>query len=513
MIGQARHRVVVVGAGFGGKYAAKALRKAPADVTVINGTNHHVFEPLIYQVATGVLSPGEVSTPVRELFRGRPNTSVLLGWVTDIDPEARTVTATAPGGVPYQVPYDTLIVAAGTAQSYFGNDRFAEHAPALKSIDDAVELRSKILTAFELAELSTDPAEAARWMTFVIVGAGPTGVELAGQIAEIAHRTLPGEYRRIDPSQARIVLIDAVDRILPTFSPGSSEAAARRLRKIGVEIRVNTRVTDVDATGVVTTDTTKAGAADSGAGAGGATAGGASSGLSAPGGASSSVSAAGGAGSGVSAAGGAGSGPSAAGGERIEAMTKVWSAGVSAAPLAARLAEATGAATDRSGRILVEPDLTVPGHPEIFVVGDLMSLDRLPGVAQVSIQGGGYVGRLIRRRLAGKPGGKPFHYFDKGNIATVSRFSAVADLRGLRLTGLAGWLLWLGVHWAYLPKGRNRASALVRWTAAFLGRSRPERAVTARQAQFPATPAPLSASASAGPAPSTASDPADITVS
>ncbi|MFD1367978.1 NAD(P)/FAD-dependent oxidoreductase [Actinoplanes sichuanensis] len=429
MIGQARHRVVVIGAGFGGKYAARALRNAPADVTVINGTNHHVFEPLIYQVATGVLSPGEVATPVRELFRGQPNTEVLLGWVTDVDTDGRTVTATAPGGLPYQVPYDTLIVAAGTAQSYFGNDRFAAHTISLKSIDDAVELRSRILTAFEMAELATDPAEQARWMTFAIVGAGPTGVELAGQIAEIAHRTLPGEYRRIDPATARIVLIDAAPRILPTFSPGSSAAAARRLRELGVEIHVNTLVTDVSAAGV---QVTAAGA-----------------------------------------------------GTFIEAMTRVWSAGVAAAPLAARIAAATGAPTDRSGRILVEPDLTVPGHPEIFVVGDLMSLDGLPGVAQVSIQGGGHAGRTIRRRLAGKPTGRPFHYFDKGNIATVSRFSAVADLRGVRLSGLAGWLLWLGVHWAYLPRGRNRASSLIRWAVTFLGRSRPERAVTARQAGIP----------------------------
>ncbi|MEU8660734.1 NAD(P)/FAD-dependent oxidoreductase [Actinoplanes philippinensis] len=451
MIEQAQHRVVVIGAGFGGKYAARALRKAPAHVTVINGTNHHVFEPLIYQVATGILSPGEVATPVRELFRGQAGTEVLLGWVTDVDTDSRTVTATAPGGLPYQVPYDTLIVAAGTAQSYFGNDRFAEHTISLKSIDDAVELRSRILTAFEMAELATDPAEQARWLTFVIVGAGPTGVELAGQIAEIAHRTLPGEYRRIDPAQARVVLIDAADRILPAFSAGSSAAAARRLRKLGVEIHVNALVTDIDPTGVHLTPTAPRSPATS------VTA-------PAPASAASAVD------------------------QRIDAMTRVWSAGVAAAPLAARIAEATGAPTDRSGRILVEPDLTVPGHPEIFVVGDLMSLDRLPGVAQVSIQGGAYAGRVIRRRLAGKPAGKPFHYFDKGNIATVSRFSAVADLRGVRLSGLAGWLLWLGVHWAYLPRGRNRATSLIRWAVTFLGRSRPERAVTARQAGFPALP-------------------------
>ncbi|GIE75645.1 NADH dehydrogenase NdhA [Actinoplanes philippinensis] len=458
MIEQARHRVVVIGAGFGGKYAARALRKAPAHVTVINGTNHHVFEPLIYQVATGVLSPGEVATPVRELFRGQPGTEVLLGWVTDVDTDNRTVTATAPGGLPYQVPYDTLIVAAGTAQSYFGNDRFAEHTISLKSIDDAVELRSRILTAFEMAELATDPAEQARWLTFAIVGAGPTGVELAGQIAEIAHRTLPGEYRRIDPARARIVLIDAADRILPAFSAGSSAAAARRLRELGVEIHVNTLVTDIDPTGVHLTPTPPRSPAGAPAPAATPVV------ASAPASATSAAD------------------------QRIDAMTRVWSAGVAAAPLAARIAEATGAPTDRSGRILVEPDLTVPGHPEIFVVGDLMSLDGLPGVAQVSIQGGAHAGRAIRRRLAGKPAGKPFHYFDKGNIATVSRFSAVADLRGVRLSGLAGWLLWLGVHWAYLPRGRNRATSLIRWAVTFLGRSRPERAVTARQAGFPALP-------------------------
>ncbi|GLY07341.1 NAD(P)/FAD-dependent oxidoreductase [Actinoplanes sp. NBRC 101535] len=419
------HRVVVVGAGFGGRYAVRALKNAPAHVTVLNGTNHHVFEPLIYQVATGVLSPGEIATPVREMFRRQRNAEVLLGWVTDIDVVARTVTANAADGVAYQVPYDTLIVAAGTGQSYFGNDRFAEHAPGLKTLDDAVELRARILTAFERAELETDPAAAARWMTFVIVGAGPTGVELAGQIAEIAHRTLPGEYRRIDPRQARIVLLDAVDRVLPTFSPRSSASAAQRLRKIGVEVRLGARVTDVDATGVeiLAGDDT----------------------------------------------------------ERLPAMTKIWSAGVAAAPLARRIAEATGAATDRTGRVRVAPDLTVPGHPEIFVVGDLASVDGLPGVAQVSIQGGRHAGATIRRRLAGKPDGRPFRYFDKGNIATVARFSAVADLRGLRLSGLAGWLLWLGVHWAYLPKGRNRVSSLVRWAVAFGGRGRAERAVTEAQ--------------------------------
>lgn len=445
MTEQGQHRVVIVGAGFGGKYAARALRRADARVTILNGTNHHVFEPLIYQVATGLLSPGEVATPVREFFRGQRNTEVLQGWVTDVDVQSRTVTATGADGTPYQVPYDTLIMAAGAGQSYFGNDRFAEFAPGLKSIDDAVELRARIFSAFEMAELETDPAAAERWLTFVVVGAGPPGVELAGQLAEIARRTLPGEYRRIDPSKARIVLVDAVDRVLPTFSAQSSAAAEKRLRRIGVEVRLGTKVVDIDATGV-TVETS-------------------------------------------------------AGTERLAAMTKIWSAGVAAAPLARRLAEATGAPADRAGRIQVNPDLTVPGHPEIFVIGDLMSLDRLPGVAQVSIQSGGYVGRTIRDRLAGKPAGRPFHYFDKGNIATVARFSAVADLRGLRLSGLAGWLLWLGVHWAYLPRGRNRASSLIRWAVAFLGRRRPERAVTSRQINARAALGQATATEAAAPPP------------
>ena len=427
MIEQGQHRVVVIGAGFAGRYATRALDNTAARVTVLDATNHHVFEPLIYQVATGVLSPGEVATPVRELFRHQRNAEVLLGRVTDVDVEARTVTATAPGGMPYQVPYDTLIVAAGTAQSYFGNDRFAAYAPGLKSLDDAVELRARIFSAFEMAELETDQAAARRWLTFVIVGAGPTGVELAGQIAEIAHRTLPGEYRRIDPAQARIVLLDAADRVLPAFRPESSAKAAERLRRLGVEVHVGARVVDVDETGVVF--------------------------------------------------------ETSAGTQRLAARTKVWSAGVAASALARRIAEATGAGTDRAGRIRVEPDLTVPGHPEIFVVGDLTGRDGLPGVAQVAIQGGGYAGRTVKRRLAGKPAGKPFRYLDKGNMAVVSRFSAVADLPGgLRLSGLAGWLLWLAVHWAYLPKGRNRIGSLARWTVAFLGRRRPERAVTSHQA-------------------------------
>ncbi|MFI5841577.1 NAD(P)/FAD-dependent oxidoreductase [Catenuloplanes sp. NPDC051500] len=416
------HRVVIVGAGFGGLNAARALRKAPVQVTVINGTNHHVFEPLIYQVATGVLSPGEVATPVRDLLGRQKNAEVRLGWVTDVDPAAKTVTASGPEG-DYTVGYDTLIVAAGSNQSYFGNDGFAEHAPGMKTLDDALDLRGRVFGAFEAAELATDPEEAARKLTFVIVGAGPTGVELAGSISEIATRTLRGTFRNIDPATARIVLIDAVDRVLPTFRAPNSASAAKRLRKMGVEIRLGAKVVDVDTTGV------KIETVD--------------------------------------------------GVEHIDAATKIWAAGVSGTALGRRVAEVTGAETDRGGRILVQPDLTIAGHPEIFVVGESMTRDKLPGVAQVAMQGGTYAGRTIARRLAGRSTDKPFAYFDKGNMAVVSRFNAVAAIGPLNLGGPLGWLMWLGVHVFYLQRGRNRTTAMLRWALSFLGRSRAEWSIPA----------------------------------
>jgi NADH dehydrogenase len=419
-----RHRVVVVGAGFGGLFATKALRRAPVDVTLINGTAQHLFQPLLYQVATGILSEGEIAPPIREILRRQHNARVLLGTVTDIDVDSRTVTAVAPG-TSYTVGYDSLIVAAGAAQSYFGNDQFSAYAPGMKSIDDALELRGRIFGAFELAELETDPALIERWLTFVVVGAGATGVEMAGQIAELAHRTLPGQFRRIDTRQARIILVDAVGAVLPTFGDHLSGRALSRLQKIGVEVGLNTKVVGVDATGIeVETDS---------------------------------------------------------GHRRIPSMTKIWAAGVAAPALAAGLAKATGARTDRAGRIVVQPDCTVPGHPEIFAVGDMMSLNRMPGVAQVAIQSGRHAADQIRRRLRGQETGQPFHYRDKGSLATVSRFSAVASVGRLHFSGFFGWLLWLAVHLLYLVGFKNRVTTVMHWAVSFIGRGRSERVATIQQ--------------------------------
>lgn len=427
---EGRHRVVIVGAGFGGLFATKALRRAPVDITLINGTVYHLFQPLLYQVATGILSEGEIAPPIREVLKRQDNVDVRLGWVQEVDVEAKTVSVAGPG-INYTVGYDTLIVSAGSSQSYFGNDQYAEHAPGLKSIDDALELRARIFGAFELADLQTEQEAIDRWLTFVVVGAGPTGVEMAGQIAELAHRTLPGQYKHIDPHQARIILVDAVGAVLNTFGDHLSARALHRLRQLGIDVELETKVVGVDATGIE---------------------------VQTPG-----------------------------GHQRIESMTKVWAAGVAAPPLARALAEAAGAPTDRAGRLHVNPDTTVPGHPEIFVVGDMMALNdsagaALPGVAQVAIQGGRHAASQIKRRLAGKETGQPFTYFDKGSLATISRFSAVASIGRLRLSGFAGWLLWLAVHLLYLVGFKNRLSAVMHWAVSFLGRGRSERVSTLQQA-------------------------------
>ena len=420
------HRVVVIGSGFGGLFGTQALRRRDdVEVTLIAPTAHHLFQPLLYQVATGILSEGEIAPSTREVLARQKNARVVLGTVTHIDLEARTVTSSVLGRESV-TPYDSLLVAAGAGQSWFGNDQFARHAPGMKSIDDALELRGRIFGAFELAELAESPAERERALTFVVVGAGPTGVEMAGQIAELANRTLKNDFRRIDPTLARIILVDAVDTVLPSFGERLGGAARTRLTRMGVDVRLGTKVTDVDATGITVT---------------------------APDGSST----------------------------HIEALTKVWAAGVQASSLGRQIAEQSGAGIDRAGRVEVLPDLTVPGHPEVFVVGDMMALDRLPGVAQVAIQGARFAARQITRRLDGKPTEPRFEYFDKGSMATISRFSAVASIGRLRFSGFFAWVLWLAIHLVYIIGFKHRVTTLLHWAVSFLGRGRSERVATEQQ--------------------------------
>ena len=420
-----RHRVVIIGSGFGGLFGAQALKDADVDITLISRTTHHLFQPLLYQVATGILSEGAIAPTTRAILARQKNVRAIAGEVTDIDLSARTVTSEILGRTTV-TEYDSLLVAAGAGQSYFGNDHFAQHAPGMKSIDDALELRGRIFGAFELAELASTPAEIERLLTFVVVGAGPTGVEMAGQIAELAHRTLQHDFRRIDPRKARIVLLDGADQVLPSFGQKLGGKARRQLEKMGVEVRLGEMVVDLDATGLTTKDRD--------------------------------------------------------GNEtRIEALTKVWAAGVQASPLGRMLAEQSGAKTDRAGRVEVEPDLTLPGHPEVYVVGDLMALDKLPGVAQVAIQGAQHAAKAIEARAAGGARSEPFSYFDKGSMATISRFSAVASIGKVRFSGLVAWLLWLGVHLLYLIGFKTRVTTLLHWAISFVGRGRTERVVTEQQ--------------------------------
>ena len=421
-----RHQVVVIGSGFGGLFGTKALKRADVDVTVIARTSHHLFQPLLYQVATGILSEGEIAPSTREVLARQKNARVLLGEVTGIDLDARTVTSQVLGRETL-TPYDSLIVAAGSGQSYFGNDRFSEFAPGMKSIDDALELRARIFGAFELAEIGASRGDNVdHLLTFVVVGAGPTGVEMAGQIAELAHRTLRKDFRAINTRTARVVLVDAAGQVLPPFGAKLGAKSKVELEKLGVEVLLGAMVTDVDERGIAVEY--KDGRT-----------------------------------------------------ERIAAVTKVWAAGVQASSLTKTLSEQTGAPLDRAGRIAVNPDLTLPGYPEVFVIGDMIDLDHLPGVAQVAIQGAKYAATEIKRRLAGKPPQKPFHYFDKGDLATISRFRAVARIRGFRMTGFLAWLLWLGVHLVYLTGFKNRFTALVRWAVSFIGRGRSERTATEQQ--------------------------------
>ena len=419
------HRVAIVGCGFAGLFAAKALRHAPVEVTVIDRANHHLFQPLLYQLATGILSEGDIAPPIRDILRRQRNARVVLGDVADIDLHSRQLTLDALG-LRSRVPYDSLIVASGADQSYFGHGEFARHAPGMKTIDHALELRGRIFGAFEMAEREPDPDLQRIWLTFVVIGAGPTGVELAGQIAELSHRSLHHNYRAIDPVNSRVVVLDAAPALLGQFAPSLQQSAAAHLRQMGVEIHLGTMVTGVDERGIDTNAQDPA--------------------L-----------------------------------RRIEAATKIWAAGVEASPLGRIVATAAGAEVDRAGRVLVRSDCTLPGHPEVFVVGDLMSLDHLPGLAQVAIQSGRHAATTIAGRLHGDGAEHPFRYHDRGTMATTSRFHAIAAIGRIRVSGFVAWLLWLAVHLFALSGFKNRTAVLFGWTIAFLGRGRPQRVITAQQ--------------------------------
>lgn len=416
-----RHHVVIIGCGFGGLFAARALKGAPVSVTVLDRRNHHLFQPLLYQVATGILSEGQIAPPIRDVFRGYPDTRVILAQVQRIDVEARVVHADE-FGRPMSIPYDSLIVACGSETCYFDHEEFRAYVCTMKSLDDALTLRGRIFGAFELAEAAIDGAERRRLMTFVIVGGGPTGVETAGQLRELAQRALRNNYRRIDPRNTRVVLVEGADHLVRSMGIHLSRRVERELRQMGVEVHLGAMVTDVDERGVVITK---------------------SNGTT----------------------------------ERIEAATKVWAAGMQGARIGADLACDAGAQLYRSGRVEVAPDCSLPGHPEVFVVGDLMALGNLPGVAEVAIQSGVHAARTIRRRLEGKAP-QPFRYRDFGTLAVVSRFSAVAKIGFVEVGGFIGWLLWLIVHLAFLTGFKNRFGALARWAISFVGRGRYERALT-----------------------------------
>jgi NADH dehydrogenase len=424
-MGAERPRVVIVGGGFGGLYAARALRRSEADVTLVDRRNFHLFQPLLYQVATGALSPANIAAPLRSIVKRQRNTRVLLAEVRGFD-LARRAALTDAG----EIPYDVLVVATGATHAYFGHDAWERWAPGLKTLEDATEIRRRVLLAFEEAEVETDAARRKVLLTFVIVGAGPTGAELAGALAEIARRTLRDDFRTIDPADARILLVEAGPRALATYPEDLSESARRQLSSLGVDVRLGTAVTDV-----------REGAVD------------------------------------VVTAGRR---------ETIAAATVLWAAGVAASPLGAGLARAAGGETDRAGRVRVAPDLTLPGHPEVFVIGDLMTLPGadgrpLPGVAPVAVQQGRHVARTILARLAGEAGPGAFAYRDLGSMATIGRGRAVADLGFVRFTGYPAWLAWLFIHLMNLVQFGNRVLIFVQWGWSYLTWNRSARLITGRR--------------------------------
>ncbi len=424
--------MVVVGGGFGGVRAASALAGANVDITIVDRTNHHLFQPLLYQVATGILPAGLIAPALRSVVRKQANARVVLAEVQHLDLEGRIVRAQAPDDRKLALPYDSLVVAAGCTDAYFGHKEWSVFAPGLKTMEDAHHLRSHILGAFEMAELATDPAERAAYLTFAVIGGGPTGVEMVGQVAELAHEALPREYRSVATTEAKILLIEAGPQVLAAFAPKLQRYTRRRLQRMGVDVLLNTAARAMDQASVTV------------------------------------------------------KGPD--GDRRIPARTKIWAAGVQASPLAAMLAGATGADTDRAGRVAVRPDCSLPGHPEVFAVGDMVRLHDLPGVAQPAIQEGTYVGRLIRARLAGKTEMTPFTYRDKGSMATIGHLSAVADSYGMKFTGVVGYTMWAFVHVLYLIGWGNRLGAIFNWTRALtFSKNRAHRTITFERARYELT--------------------------
>jgi NADH dehydrogenase len=426
-----RHRVVVVGGGFGGLQTVRSLRRAPVEITLVDRRNFHLFQPLLYQVATGALSPAEIATPLRGVLKRQKNVRVLMGEVREFDLARRQVTLDAlpDGGTDLAIPYETLIVAGGSRYSYFGHDEWRPFALEIKSVESALDVRRRIFTAFEAAEIEQDAQRREAWLTFVVVGGGPTGIEMAGQIAELARDALPRDFHSVDPRRARILLVEASERLLPTFPPRLSSRAAQTLERLGVTVLLGTTVVGLDGESIMSKG---------------------------PDGTST----------------------------HVQTRTIVWAAGVVASELAAALAAASGAALDRGGRVAVGPDLTIQGHPEVIALGDMASVHdaegnavALPGLASTAMQQGRHAAKTVRRRAQGKPA-LPFRFVDKGNLATIGRAHAVAEIKGVQVSGLLAWLIWVSVHIFYLIGLQNRLLVLTRWAFSFVTRGRGARLIT-----------------------------------
>ncbi|MBD2770717.1 NAD(P)/FAD-dependent oxidoreductase [Iningainema tapete] len=421
---QPPHQVVIVGGGFGGLYTAKALSDANVNVTLIDKRNFHLFQPLLYQVATGTVSPADISSPLRSIVSKSKNTKVLLGEVNDIDPQAQKVIMGEE-----EIPYDSLIVATGAKHSYFGKDEWEEFAPGLKTVEDAIEMRRRIFMAFEAAEKETDPEKRSSWLTFVVVGGGPTGVELAGAIAEVAYHTMKEDFRNIDTNETRVLLLEGLDRVLPPFAPELSQQAEASLTRLGVTVQTKTLVTNIEGDIITLKQGDEV--------------------------------------------------------KQIAAKTVLWAAGVKASPLGKVLAQGTGVECDRAGRVIVEPDLSIKGYPNIFVIGDLANFAHqngkpLPGVAPVAMQEGQYVASLIKQRLKGNTMPR-FHYVDRGSLAVIGRNSAVVDLGFIKFTGFLAWLSWLLIHIYFLIEFDNKLVVMIQWGWNYFTRNRGARLITGKE--------------------------------